>query len=88
MTARLSPNVASKRANQAAKARFKALRLNGDVDPQHVFAGRIVQLLKAASNDNPGEWNEAWTEYVLDRFSSRYLRLCQVAPISDREPRR
>jgi len=81
---RLSPNVASKRANQAAKARFKALRLNGDVDPQHVFAGRIVQLLKAASTDNPGDWSEAYTEHVINRFADRYVDLCRVAPLGRR----
>lgn len=78
---RTSPAVASKRANQAARQRMKALRLDASVDPQREFAGRIVSLLEAASRENPGEWSVAYTEHVINRFSDRYVELCRVAPI-------
>lgn len=66
------------------RARFKAEREGKQVDPQHVFAGRIVQLLKAASQDSPGEWSEAYTEHVVNRFADRYVDLCRVAPLGMR----
>jgi len=86
MSSRLSPNVASSRARKAARERFKALRLDEGVASQREFAGRIVTLLKAASHDHPGEWSEAYTEHVINRFSDRYVELCRVAPVKARRP--
>jgi hypothetical protein len=63
------------------RARYKALRLNEQVEPPEVLAGELVKLLKVAAHDNPGEWSEAYAELVLSRFSRRYLDLCRVAPI-------
>jgi hypothetical protein len=83
---RLSPNVASNRAHKAFRTRMKALRLDDSVDPQREFAGRIVSLLQAASADNPGEWSDAYTEHVVNRFADKYVELCRVAPVQARQP--
>lgn len=79
---RLSPTAATAQAKKAMRNRLKIQRLDKQpVDSPHVFAGRIAALLKAASHDNPGEWSEAYTEHVINRFSDRYIELCRVAPI-------
>ena len=80
---RMSPTAASSRARKAMKARMKLLRLGETkaVDSQHVFAGRIVSLLQAASHDHPGEWSEAYAEHVINRFADRYVELCRIAPL-------
>ena len=87
----LSPNVARNRVNRAVKTRMKILRTDSrpvgeikGIDSPHVFAGRIAALLKQASGDNPGEWSEAYTEHVINRFADRYVELCRVAPIRER----
>lgn len=64
-----------------ARQRMKALRLDDTVDPQHEFAGRIVSLLQAASADNPGEWSDSYTEFVMNRFADRFVELARVAPV-------
>jgi hypothetical protein len=52
-----------------------------DVDSPQVLAGRLVDLIERASKDDPGEWSEAYTEHVINRFADRYVELCRVAPI-------
>lgn len=83
---RLSPTAANTRAKKAVRTRMKLLRLGEfkAVDSQHVFAGRIVSLLEMASHDNPGEWSEAYTEHVINRFADRYVELSRVAPVPAR----
>lgn len=80
---KLSPTAANSRARKAVRNRMKLLRLGkpNAVDSQHVFADRLVSLLKAASHDNPGEWSPAYAEHVIHRFSDRYVELARVAPI-------
>lgn len=80
---RLSPTAANSRARKAVRARMKLLRLGqtNALDSQHVFAGRIVSLLEAASADHPGEWSPAYTEHVINRFADRYVELARVAPL-------
>jgi hypothetical protein len=63
------------------RARYKALRLNEQVEPPEVLAGELVKLLKVAAHDNPGEWSEAYCEHVINRFADRYVELSRVAPI-------
>lgn len=84
----LSPNVARNRVNRAVKTRMKILRTDKHpvreikgIDSQHVFSGRLVALLKQASGDNPGDWSEAYTEHVINRFADRYVELARVAPL-------
>lgn len=85
---RLSPTAAQSYARRAVRQRMRALRLDPrhvskvKVDSHHVFAGRLVALLTAASHDNPGVWSEAYSEHVLAQFSDQYLRLCEVAPLA------
>jgi hypothetical protein len=86
MSNRLSPSVASNRAHKAMRTRMKALRQDDRVDPQREFAGKITRLLEAAAHDNPGEWSEAYTEHVINRFADRYVELCRVAPVKARRP--
>lgn len=84
---RLSPTAANAQVRKATKVRLKILRLDPrpvnaiKVDSSHVFAGRIVSLLEAASHDHPGEWSPAYAEHVINRFADRYVELCRVAPI-------
>lgn len=89
---RLSPAAATAQAKRATKTRFKILRQDSrpvqeirGIDSPHVFAGRIAALLKAASGDHPGEWSEAYSEHVINRFSDRYVELARVAPIRERQ---
>jgi hypothetical protein len=63
------------------RARYKALRLNEQVEPPEVLAGELVKMLKVAAHDDPGEWSEAYTEHIINRFADRYVELCRVAPI-------
>lgn len=81
----LSPTAAKSRAKKAVRTRMKLLRLGetNAMDSQHVFAGRIVSLLEMASHDHPGEWSEAYTEHVINRFSDRYVELCRIAPLRE-----
>ena len=74
------------KVQRLSRARMKALRLDNTVDSQREFAGRIVQLLKAASHDNPGEWSQAYADHIIDKFSTRYIELCRVAPVRARRP--
>lgn len=69
-----------------ARQRMKALRLDGTVDPQHEFAGRIVSLLETASTDNPGEWSPAFAEHIINRFADKYVELARVVPIPVKRP--
>lgn len=79
---RLSPTAATAQAKKAARNRFRLARLGErQVDTPEAFAGRIAALLKAASYDNPGEWSPAYAEFVIDRFSDRYVELARVAPL-------
>jgi hypothetical protein len=78
---RLSPTAANAQARRATRTRFKLLRLGKRADPAAVFAGRIAGLLEAAAYDNPGEWSDSYTEFVINRFADRYVELCRVAPI-------
>ena len=80
---RLSPTAANSRAKKAMRTRMRLLRLGETkaLDSQEVFAGRIVSLLEAASSDNPGEWSEAYTAWVMDNFADRYVELSRVAPL-------
>lgn len=87
---RMSPTAATAQAKKATKNRFKILRTDSrsvaeiKVDSPHVFAGRIHALLQAASADNPGEWSEAYCEWVINQFADKYVELCRVAPIRER----
>lgn len=80
---RLSPTAANSRARKAARTRMRLLRVGETkaLDSQHVFAGRIVSLLEAASHDHPGEWSPAYCEFVMSRFADRYVELSRVAPL-------
>ena len=85
---RLSPTAANATARKAMRNRMKILRQDSrpvqeirGIDSPEVFAGRIAALLKAASGDNPGEWSEAYTEHVMNRFADRYVELARVAPL-------
>ena len=79
---RLSPTAANNRAKKAMRTRMRLLRLGErPVDSQRVFAGRIVSLLQAASHDNPGDWSESYTDWVLNQYSDRYAELARVAPV-------
>ena len=80
---RMSPTAANSRARKAMRNRMRLLRLGETkaIDSPHVFAGRIASLLTAASHDNPGEWSEAYSEHVINRFADRYVELCRVAPL-------
>lgn len=87
---RMSPTAANARVRRAIRDRFKILRTDSRsvqeirVDSPLLFAGRIASLLKDASADNPGEWSEAYCEFVINRFADRYVELCRVAPIRER----
>lgn len=86
----MSPTAARAQVRRATKNRFKILRQDSrpvreiKVDPQRVFAERLVSLLREASSDNPGEWSPAYCEWVVNGFTDRYLELARVAPLAEK----
>lgn len=80
----MSPTAAQAHAKRIVRSRFKAIRLGKRVEDPKILAGRLVVLLDAAAQGNPGPWSEEWAEYVLSHAGQRYLDLCKVAPIPQR----
>jgi hypothetical protein len=87
MTARTSPAVASKRANQAVRSRYKSLRLNEEVESPAALADRLIGILTPAAERDPGPASWAYREYVHAHFSNRFLELCARYPVPVRRHR-
>lgn len=87
MTTRTSPAVASKRANQAVKSRYKSLRLNEQVESPAALADRLIGILTPAAESDPAPSSWAYREYVHAHFSDRFLELCSRYPVPDRRRR-
>lgn len=80
MTSRTSPAVASKRATQAGKARFKAMRQGKPFDPPAAHADKLVAILAPAAESDPAPASWAYREYVHASFSDKFLELCAKYP--------
>jgi hypothetical protein len=86
MTARTSPAVASKRANQAARARFKAEREGRQVESAADHADRLLKILTPAAASDPAPDSLAYAKWVRDSFSERFMELCRAHPVRARRP--
>ena len=76
MTARTSPAVASKRANQAVRSRYKSLRLNEQVESPAALADKLVGILAPAAQSDPAPDSPAFRQWVAGVFSDRLAELC------------
>ena len=81
-----SPAVASKRANQAARQRFKAEREGKQVESAAAHADRLVAILTPAAQSDPAPASQAYAQYVTTAFSNRFLSLCSAYPVRARRP--